>query len=192
MWVTPKAIRADSGTEIWKNTDANGAITSTPSLDGGHLYFGAFDKHLYALDTQNNGREIWKSSPAADNWLWGHPLVQNGMVYTGSLAGTIYGVNAGNGQVEWQQKLGTSIRGRPAIAQGVLVVADRDGRVQGYDPASGAPKWSKPTELGSRSLGDLVPQSDGSVLVLTDGGTNGTRLVSIDPLTGTATDLVKP
>ncbi len=186
------AIRADSGTEIWKNTDANGAITSTPSLDGGHLYFGAFDKHLYALDTQNNGREIWKSSPAADNWLWGHPLVQNGMVYTGSLAGTIYGVNAGNGQVEWQQKLGTSIRGRPAIAQGVLVVADRDGRVQGYDPASGAPKWSKPTELGSRSLGDLVPQSDGSVLVLTDGGTNGTRLVSIDPLTGTATDLVKP
>ncbi len=186
------ALKEDSGTEIWKNSDSGGAITSTPSLDSGRLYFGAFDKHLYALDTQKNGAEVWKSSPSADNWLWGHPLVQNGMVFTGSLAGTVYGVSAQDGTVQWQQKLGTSIRGRPTIAQGVLVVADRNGRVDGYDPASGAPKWSKPTELGSHSLGDLVAQSDGSVLVLTDGGTNGTRLVSIDPLTGTATDVAKP
>ncbi|HLZ71828.1 MAG TPA: PQQ-binding-like beta-propeller repeat protein [Dehalococcoidia bacterium] len=186
------AIRAENGAEIWKNGDSGGAITSTPSLDGGHLYFGAFDKHLYALDTQQNGRKLWQSSPGADNWLWGHPLVQNGMVYTGSLAGTVYGVSAADGKVQWQQKLGTSIRGRPALAQGVLVVADRNGRVEGYDPASGAPKWARPLELASHALGDLVAQSDGSVLVQTDGGTNGTRLVSIDPLAGTATDVVRP
>lgn len=186
------ALNEADGAEIWKNGDSDGAITSTPSLDAGRLYFGAFDKHLYALDTQKNGQKVWQSSPGADNWLWGHPLVQNGMVYTGSLAGTVYGVSAENGQIQWQRKLGTSIRGRPAIAQGVLVVADRNGRVEGYDPASGTPKWSQPLELGSHSLGDLVPQSDGSVLLLTDGGSNGTRLVSIDPLTGTATDVVKP
>lgn len=186
------ALNEADGAQIWKNSDSGGAITSTPSLDAGHLYFGAFDKHLYALDTQQNGAKLWQSSPAADNWLWGHPLVQSGMVYTGSLAGTVYGVNADDGKVQWQQKLGTSIRGRPALAQGVLVVADRNGRVEGYDPASGAPKWTKPTELGSHALGDLVAQSDGSVLVQTDGGSSGTQLVSIDPLTGAATELAKP
>jgi len=147
---------------------------------------------LYAIDAQNNGAELWRSQPVADNWFWGHPLVANGMVYTGSLAGTVYGVSAQDGTVRWSQKLGTSIRGRPALSQGVLVVADRNGRVDGYDPASGAPKWDKPIELDSHALGDLVTQSDGSILVLTDGGKGGTRLVSIDPRTGATSDVVRP
>ncbi|HEY7293642.1 MAG TPA: PQQ-binding-like beta-propeller repeat protein, partial [Dehalococcoidia bacterium] len=81
------ALKEENGGEIWSNGTADGAITSTPLLDSGHLYFGAFDRHVYALDTQKSGQELWQSSPRADNWLWNHPLLQNGMLFTGSLAG---------------------------------------------------------------------------------------------------------
>lgn len=186
------ALKAADGTLAWKNTDANGAITSTPALTQDRLFFGAFDKHLYALDIARDGKGIWQSKPA-NNWFWGHPLVQNGMLYTGSLDGTVYGVNASDGAIQWQQKLGDSIRGRPALAQGVLVVADRKGRVRGFDPTTGAPQWDKPTELNSNSLGDLVVSDDSNaVWLLTDGGSAGTRLVAIDPKTGVAADVVKP
>jgi outer membrane protein assembly factor BamB len=78
------------------------------------------------------------------------------------------------------------------MAQGVLVAADRKGRMQGLDPGTGQIKWS--IDLASNTLGDLVVPQDNSsvVLTVTQGGKNGSHLVQIDPTNGSQTLLAPP
>ena len=184
------ALALDTGKTLWTDTIAGGAIVSTPDVNGGRLYFGAFDKHVYAVE-QQSGNKIWQSAET-DNWLWAQPLLSDSgdTVYTGGLGGNVYSFDARTGAMNWSTpaKFTDAIRGRPALAQGVLVVADRKGHVEGLDPANGKSLWS--ADLNSTSLGDLVLSTDKrSVLAVTEGGTGGSRLVQIDPTNGTVTVL---
>lgn len=185
------AFGLDNGKTLWSDKVADGAIAGTPDLSDGQLYFGAFDKHLYAVK-QQSGAKVWQS-PATDNWLWSQPVISDSgdTIYTGGLGGRVYSFNAKNGQVNWSAKLGDSIRGRPALTRGVLVVSDRKGHVEGLNPADGKSQWS--TDLNSGALGDLVLSSDKqTVLVVTEGGSGGSRLIQIDPTNGAATVLATP
>jgi len=178
------------GSSLWTDKSADGAIASTPAFSSGRLYFGSFDRYFYALDA-SNGHKVWQSDKPASNWFWSHPLVTGNTAYAGNLDGSVYAVNTDTGAVAWTSKLGNSIRAEPALVQGVLIVADKAGRVNGFDPATGAPKWGAPLELESGALGDLVVSGD-KVLTLTEGGKNGSRLVQIDPQAGTMTVLATP
>lgn len=183
------AYRLADGSRVWTDMASNGAIAATPEVANGRLYFGAFDKHLYAVD-KTSGAQIWQS-PAAANWFWAQALASDSTIYSGSLDGTVYAFSAGDGKISWSKKLGDSIRGRPALAGGMLVVADRTGRIAGFDPANGDQKWT--TELNSTALGDLVLTADKSaVMLVTEGGKDGSRLVQLDPATGTVTVLATP
>lgn len=177
---TPKAT--------WISSNADGAITSTPDLERGQLYFGSFDRYVHALDAAS-GKQIWSSSPQAGNWFWSHPLVQGATLYVGNLDGRLYAVDTGTGKQLWRSEaLGDSIRGRPALAQGVLVVADRKGHMVGLDPSTGSKKWD--IQLNSNTLGDLVVTQDQMILTVTEGGKAGSHLVQIDPANnGAATQL---
>ncbi len=183
------AYRLADGSHVWTDSSSKGAIAATPEVVNGHIYFGAFDKHLYALD-KTSGSQLWQSPPAA-NWFWAQAVASDSTVYAGSLDGTIYAFSAQDGSVKWSQKLGDSVRGRPALVGGTLVVADRTGRVAGFDPADGTQKWK--TELNSTALGDLVLTADkNAVMLVTEGGKDGSRLVQIDPAKGDVTVLATP
>jgi len=182
------AFKATDGTQLWVNDSSAGALAATPTVAGDRLYEGSFDKHVYAID-KANGTLVWRS-PKLANWVWAQAVMGDGRLYTGTLDGSVYALDANDGHIVWQKKIASSpVRARPALAQGVLVVADRAGRLEGYDPATGAPVWQQPVELNSTVLADLVVQQDGSVLIVTEGGSGGSRIVQIDPKTG-ATSVV--
>ncbi len=136
------ALDAD-GTTRWRSRLADAAIASTPAVQGDRLYVGAFDKRFYAVDAAN-GAVLWRSRPA-DNWFWTQAVVAGGSVYAGSLGGTLYAFQATGSGLEqaptWARKLGSMIRSRPVLVNGVLVVGTRDGRLFGLQPDSGAFAW---------------------------------------------------
>jgi len=185
------ALDASTGKVQWTNTSSQDAIAATPTLENGRLYVGSFDKHLYAIDAQS-GATVWKSQPAGGNWFWAQAVVSGTSVFAANLDGYVYAYSTDDGHQLWRsaQALSNSIRGRPALAAGVLVAADRSGHVFGLDPSNGSVKWG-PVDLLSNTLGDLVVDSSGNVLAVTEGGSGGSRLVQIDPQTGGAKDLVK-
>jgi eukaryotic-like serine/threonine-protein kinase len=175
---------------LWQRTVADGAIASGPTLDGGQIYISSFDKRVYAL-SQKDGTVMWRS-PLASNWFWCKTFVANGTAYAGSLDNNIYAFDTATGAEKWHKPLSNSIRGEPLIAQGVLVVADRSGRVVGLDPGTGDLKWKQPLELNSTTLGDLALSSDKqSVLIVTEGGKGGSQLAQINPVTGDVMSLEK-
>lgn len=186
------AWKLDDGSSVWTNKSSDGAIAASPAIGDGRLYVGSFDKHEYALD-EATGNQVWRS-PMLQNWVWARADISGGRVYTGTLDGTVYALDSSNGQVVWSRKLGkNAVRSGPIIAQGVLVAANRDGVVEGYDPTTGNPVWPQPATLSSTTLGNLVLSGDGnSVLTVTEGGSGGSRLVSIDPKTGAVTVLATP
>ena len=52
---------ARTGKELWR-FDA-GVVESSPLLVDGRLYFGSWDRHLYALDVPRDGKLRWRTGP---------------------------------------------------------------------------------------------------------------------------------
>jgi PQQ-like domain len=73
-----------------------------------------------------------------------------GTVYVGTEAGTLYAVDAASGAVEWTAALGARVGAAPALAEGTLYVPTADGRVAalaagGCGAATCAPLWEAST-----------------------------------------------
>jgi outer membrane protein assembly factor BamB len=127
------------GTRRWSARVAERGIASTPSVEGNRLYVGSLDKHLYAIDA-TNGAVVWQSAQA-DNWFWTEVLIQGDTLFAGSLGGTVYAIDKTNGTTRWSRDVGAMVRARPVIVDGVLVIAAKDGRLHGLDPANGNRVW---------------------------------------------------
>ena len=150
---------------------AGGAIAATPIVEEGVAYVGSFDKSMYAVPINGglNARETWKYS--TNSWIWADALFGEArgqdIVFISSLDGSVHAVDAASGSLLWAEPFIASegIRGTPALvsksgsggqfsslADKVLVVGSRDGRVYGLDPQTGAPAWDAP--FNTRDLGD--------------------------------------
>jgi len=164
------------GTRQWLRKVAEQGIASTPVVDGGRLYVGSLDKHIYAIDARN-GETAWRSDPA-DNWFWTEILLQEDTLFAGSLGGTMYALDARSGAIRWSAPVGTMIRGRAALVDGILVVGTKDGRLHGLQPSDGARVWDvsdtpapdDPTAQRGDLWADLVPLKDGVLAAVVGGG----------------------
>jgi hypothetical protein len=64
----------------------------------------------------------------------------------------------------WSTPVEGQVYAQPLLADGAVIVATEDNKVYSLDPATGAPNWSKPLNLGTPwnpaeiSCGDLSPQ----------------------------------
>lgn len=81
---------------------ATGAITSSPAVAGGTVYFGSADDNLYAVNV-TTGAKVWsfKTGAAITD---SSPAVANGIVYIGSTDDYLYAVNATTGAQSWKFK----------------------------------------------------------------------------------------
>ncbi len=186
------ALDAATGAELW-SLETGAGIAASPVVDEarGLVYVGGFDGRLRAIDVETR-EEKWLVG--ADNWFWSSAVVGGGTVYAGSLDRRVYAADAGTGELRWPMPFSTmaAIKSAPVIANGVLVVVDRDGNVYAIDLETGGEATAGgPLALESEVLADpVVVPSVGSregesdargedVLIVTTGG----EVVRIDPTT---------
>ncbi len=76
-------IDPNSGKTVWRFCFGSGQPQGRPTVEGSRLVFGAWNRHLYCVDTRS-GRELWRWNNGSDNVLFspGHivPRIANGRV----------------------------------------------------------------------------------------------------------------
>ncbi|MHB9053772.1 MAG: outer membrane protein assembly factor BamB family protein [Thermoleophilia bacterium] len=82
----------------WKFFNTSKGVISSPVVSNNTLYFGSFDRYLYALDA-TNGNGIWRFRSAGSIVV--SPVVDNGEVYFGSMDGSFYSLNQVTGGKLW-------------------------------------------------------------------------------------------
>ena len=119
------AFDAESGTLIWdRPTELDGAIASKALVDTTLIYVTSFDRKLHAI-SQETGEIQW--SVDAQDWIWGAPVMENGVVYFADAAGLIYAVDGVSGDLLWTKDVEGAVQTTPAIADGVLYIASDKG-----------------------------------------------------------------
>ncbi|MBA3531308.1 MAG: PQQ-binding-like beta-propeller repeat protein, partial [Ardenticatenales bacterium] len=128
----------EGGRVLWR-FHPGGTIYGPPAFDARHgrLYFGASDKHLYALDSQ--GLFLW-AFRSGDN-VATRPLVVGDMLIFGSEDRAIYGLDAQSGALRWRVETGGPVVSSPALMNGIVAIGSDDGAVYGLDPATGEQRW---------------------------------------------------
>jgi outer membrane protein assembly factor BamB len=92
---------------------------------------------LYAL-SPDSGAVVYKVK-------LGGPLVSAAacgeLIWLGDVSGSIYGVNASDGRIEWQKSIGGPIWAAPAVSAGRVYVAHSGGEIVALDALTGAELW---------------------------------------------------
>jgi outer membrane protein assembly factor BamB len=173
------------GSRRWQAQIGDAGIGGKPALLDGILYLGSFDKRLYAVDAAT-GDVRWRSDPA-DNWFWTEPLIDGDNLYAGNMDGHVYAVDRTSGALRWRVNVEAPVRGRPALAGGVLLAPARDGRLWGLRPASGEQAWP-PLPIGGDLYADLTVAGD-TVLAASEVGKKSVKLFRVDAARGDASEI---
>ncbi len=138
------AMRPLGGREVWRFHA--GAIESSPLAVNGLLYFGSWDRRVYALNART-GKKRW--SYETDDRIVGAPAYLNGTIFIGTNGGHLYALNARTGNLRWRAASFTRLGRReyfyatPAVAYGRVFAANTDGIVYAYGATSGRLLWAQ-------------------------------------------------
>jgi outer membrane protein assembly factor BamB len=139
---------------VWPEPfQTGGKIWSTPTIQGGTVYVGSFDKKLYALDTAT-GKEKWEF--AAEGAILTTPVVDGGTVYIGSFDRHLYAVDTVSGQMKWQFEARHGFWAQPVVVDGRIYAPSLDGKVYILSTTNGE-------KIGQVDLG--APASSSPVIV---------------------------
>jgi len=181
----------------WKFA-TGGKVLSSPVANQGVIFFGSYDRNVYAVDAET-GVQKWKYStfgPVAST-----PAVANGVVYFMSYDGKFYAVDAATGRGKWKFTTGGDrhfeakglhgvqpmtqtyvdawdmFQSSPVVAQGMVYFGSGDGNLYALDAETGALRWKFAT-------GDVVhssPAYDAGTLYF---GSWDSYLYAVDAATG--------
>jgi len=137
-----------AGKKVWTFT-AGDAVYSSPVLADGKVIFGCNNGWLYALDA-TTGKLAWVNQDGTYA-VESQPCVWNGKVFYGAWDQYVRCVNARDGKLVWQQ-LGEGSRvaqaakryyspadAKPVVAEGKLMIADRNMMLSILNAESGEP-----------------------------------------------------
>src|SRR5436309_1642443 len=128
---------------------------SSPAVANGFVYVGSQDGNLYAFDAATGQK---KGVANVGNSTSSSPTIADGLIYIGSDNGNLYAFDATMaGQSNWVPKwvaatnpaTPTKQRGiasSPAVADGLVYVSSRDGKLYAFDASTGQPKWVASTK----------------------------------------------
>lgn len=140
------ALDAETGRELWRFEA--GVIESSPLLVDGVLYFGSWDRKVYALDAAS--REVIWSFETGDE-IKGGVAYAGGTVFVGSYDGKVYALDATSGERSWEAEALAGIGGTgnfyatPAVAYGRVFIGNTDGKVYAFGARSGDLLWARST-----------------------------------------------
>ncbi len=134
-----------NGEILWMFRGARDRYIANPLVAQDTIYAANADYRLYALDLQGNLKWTFEGGQS----FWGTPLLEDGVLYIGSLERKVYALQAESGEKLWERELGAAILGTPATAESLpLFVAVLDGTLYALDKGSGEILWQK--SLGAR------------------------------------------
>ena len=140
------ALDPETGEERWRFEA--GVTETSPLVVDGVLYFGSWDRRVYALEAAT-GKEIW--SFATGDQVKSAVALRNGTLFTGSYDGRMYALDAMSGELRWATSGRSGLFGAgrfystPAVAYGRVFVGNVDGRVYAFGAKSGDVIWSRTT-----------------------------------------------
>jgi outer membrane protein assembly factor BamB len=145
---TISALDARTGTERW-SFDADGTVFGPIAVSDGVVYVAAedtvsFETTVYAIDAAD-GAQRWQFKPQRRGVFASGPAVDGERVFLGFGDGSVRALGISNGSPVWTRTLalgqGFGPGSAPALVEGDLLVASRDGSVSRLDGATGERRW---------------------------------------------------
>ena len=128
---------------IWVFETEEEGFESTATVQGGAVYAGSLDGHVYALDL-DTGRELWRFAAGAP--VKSSPSVREGTVFFGDEDGVFHAVDAKTGEGRWRFEAGAEIVSSANFAAGCVVFGSHDESLYCLEPADGKLRWKVETE----------------------------------------------
>ncbi len=149
--------------ELLWTYESGGAITSSPVVSEGKVYFGSDDMAVHAVDAQT-GKGLWKFE--TDDIIEAPALVRDGMLFIGSSDFFFYSLDAGTGELRWKHETEDKILGGAnwvTLSDGSprLVVGSYDSKLYCFDPKTGEKHW----EYATRNYINGTPAVSGEEVV---------------------------
>jgi outer membrane protein assembly factor BamB len=119
-------------------------VETPPLLAGGRVYFGSWDRRVYAVDART-GRLAW-SFATGDKVKAGLALAGD-TIFAASYDGRLYALDARSGRLRWSAGAGElgGLYATPSVAHGRVFVGSTNGRVYAFAARTGTPLWSTAT-----------------------------------------------
>jgi outer membrane protein assembly factor BamB/tRNA A-37 threonylcarbamoyl transferase component Bud32 len=134
---------------------AKRAVTSSPIVIDGIVYFSSVDSTFYALDAQS-GWIIWRfrlGKPSISS-----PCAAENMIFTGAADGVLYAVDAQTSKEIWRYEAGHQITGSPIIYKDSIYIGSVDHSIYCLEYRTGRLRWRYKT--GGAITGTPVAQDD--------------------------------
>jgi outer membrane protein assembly factor BamB len=127
------------GSQVDRNTQRSAALGQLLKLDPRR----PDDPVVWSIDV-NNG---------VDSGTWATPIITGDVVVWNTKPGKVYGIDRATGEILWRLEVAAPVLSSPVLVDGVLVQADGDGVIHGYDLAN--PRV-QPAQLWQIALGGNI------------------------------------
>ncbi|MFP3915351.1 MAG: PQQ-binding-like beta-propeller repeat protein [Actinomycetota bacterium] len=141
--------------DYWVGDDVDATLTIDAE---GMLYVAVEDERktdraaelgqLIKLDPSAGDPYVWgvpDPGGSGDGGFWATPALGEGMIYNSSHTGRLLGVDAGTGEVVWEEDIAPHSWASPVVVDDTLIVATCSGELRAYDlsdPRSPRHRWT--------------------------------------------------
>jgi outer membrane protein assembly factor BamB len=145
------AWNARNGKELWRVRA--GSVESSPVVVGKNLYFGSWDRHLYAYRLRGKRRPLLRWTFTADDQIVAAPAHAGRTLFVATSNGSVYGVDAKTGRQRWHATSFARFGRReyfyatPTVAYGRVFIGNADGTVYAFGAGTGHLLWAR--EVGT-------------------------------------------
>jgi outer membrane protein assembly factor BamB len=143
----PAMVRSSASRQeikpIWTFT-AEDEIRGTAACEKGILYFGSYDRHLYAINA-STGKTLWKYG--TDGGVVSKPAIVADNLCFGCEDHRLHVISARTGGVLWTYFTAAPIRSSPRVTDGHVFIGSDDGSLHAINLMSGRRAWQ--TESGA-------------------------------------------
>ena len=129
-----------NGNELWRVKA--GSVESSPLSSARILYFGSWDRHLYAYRLRGK-RPLLLWTFTADDQIVAAPAYAGRTLYVATSSGSVYGVDAKTGRQRWRATSFSRFGRReyfyatPTVAYGRVFIGNADGTVYAFGASTG-------------------------------------------------------
>ncbi len=132
------------GKEQWK-FETNDRINCSPGIADHFTFVSGCDEHLRVIDL-NSGDEV--RDVAMESYLIASPAIVDDMLYVGSQAGIVAGVNWKTGEIEWRYEGERSMpyHASASVTDDLVLVGSHDSKFYAIDRHTGKGRWTFSTK----------------------------------------------